>query len=490
MKDAWRASPAAMASRLTERTWKWPRHIAYVNERVTAGIIRGGARIIICEPPGHGKSEYISHWTPTWFLDWWPWKRVLLGSYGADLARGFGRSVRDTIEEFAGNLRVRIRSDSKAVDEWMTTAGGGMISRGHNGSFTGKRGHLFLIDDPIKSDKEAFSQTFRDNIWRWWDSTAATRLEPDASVIITHTRWHQDDLIGRLLKDAALGKEQWEVINLPAKAEQNDPLGRKPGETLWPERWPKRLIDAIENNRSPWVWSALFQQRPVAIEGGLFKRQWFKPVSRHLVPIRFTKTVRYWDLAATEKLLGSDPDWTVGLKAGITDHNDVYILDVIRERSGPDDIEKLVEQTARLDGRNVAIRMEQEPGASGKSLISTYARKILNAFDFRGKLASGDKVTRAMPAAACAQRGQVFMVEAGWNADFIEELAAFDKGPHDDQVDGLSGAYEYLTGGAREWTGDDWKKVFDEGDDRTDRSPLELLRRAMRGGDDTTEIEE
>jgi predicted phage terminase large subunit-like protein len=473
-----------MASRLTDRRWQWARHIDYVNERVTAGIIRGNARIIICEPPGHGKSEYMSHWTPAWFLEHWPWKKVMLGSYGQSLASGFGRLVRDTIQEHERRLRVRVRADSTAADEWLTTAGGGMMSRGTDGVFTGKRGHLLLIDDPVKNAEEAFSDAYQMKVWRWWDATAATRLEPGASVIITHTRWTPGDLIGRLLEQQ---KEQanrpdripWEVINLPAMAEEDDALDRRVGEALWPQRWPIDELRRIRAERGSWVWAALYQQRPAPIEGGLFKREWFKITDR--LPTGLTKVVRHWDLAASEAAAGSDPDYTVGVKMGRSGDGPIFVLDAVRGRWSADAVERIVAQTAAVDGIAVAQRMEQEPAAAGKSLISYYARKILAAFDFRGVIPSGDKVVRATPFAAACERGDVVLVNGPWVADFIEAHCNFPNAAHDDFVDAASGGFQYLAADQRDWTAADWGEVM-QPQLAKKPTPMDKIREMLKAG--------
>lgn len=175
--------------------------------------------------------------------------------------------------------------------------------------------------------------------------------------------------------------------------------------------------------------------------GGIFKREWF-PI-RDDYP-RDIRMVRYWDLAATEQKKGADPDWTVGLKLGQTSEGLYYVIDVRRMRGTPREVEALVKQTAQIDGPEVAIDMEQEPGASGKNTVDYYRRKVLSGYAFRSVRPTGSKRVRAGPVSSQAEAGNVILVKGPWNREFLDELEMFDQGAHDDQVDGLSGAFEHF----------------------------------------------
>jgi hypothetical protein len=195
-------------------------------------------RVIINLPPRHGKSLLISQWTPVWFLENWPEKTIINTGYGTSFAEEWGRKVRNLAVQFQDKLHFRLAQDSKSAGRWNTTQGGGMYATGIGGGITGRGADLLLIDDPIKDAKEANSLTYRNELWRWYTDTARSRVMPGAAIILLMTRWHEDDLVGRLLAAAAKGEgEQWEVLNLPAFAEDDgttDPLGRKPGDLLWP----------------------------------------------------------------------------------------------------------------------------------------------------------------------------------------------------------------------------------------------------------------
>lgn len=231
--------------------------------------------------PTHN-SELVSHWLPVWWLALWPHNRVILTSYEASFARTWGRAVRNTI---AGNPElfpdaVTLAEDSAAANQWNTRAEGGMVTAGAGGAITGRGADLFIIDDPYKNRQDADSPLIRRRVWEWWESTARTRLEPDAVVVLVQTRWHEDDIGGRLIRDG------WPVIRLPAIADHldhngdpcgGDPLGRQVGEALWPDRYDAAALDEIRRDVGAYVWGALFQALPSPPEGGgLWTRDGFR----------------------------------------------------------------------------------------------------------------------------------------------------------------------------------------------------------------------
>jgi hypothetical protein len=210
----------------------------------------------------------------------------MLGTYAADFARDWGRAVRDNFESYHGILSTRLREDSRAADRWNTQAGGGMITGGVGGSFTGRGFHLGIVDDPFKNYQEAMSKAVRDNVWNWWRSTFLTRAEPGASIVVTLTRWHVDDLLGRILAEP--DGHRWRIIRMPALAEGADILGRPQGEALWPERYDKAALRAASVAVGPYVWDALYQQNPPDLAGLLtyyaFRAEWNKTTNAFLVP--------------------------------------------------------------------------------------------------------------------------------------------------------------------------------------------------------------
>lgn len=292
----------------------------------------------------------------------------------------------------------------------------------------------------------------RNKQYDWYRSVLRTRAEPEAIFLLIGTRWHEDDLIGRIIRDMREDPEsdQFVIVRLPAIAEEpdedypeQDVLGRVPGEPLFPERYPAHKLKTVRATVGEYVWNALYQQRPAALEGGLFQRDWFE-VSP-LPSGRFRQVVRRWDMAATDEKSQEDPDWTVGLKLGLHEDGLYYVLDVRRVRDSPGKVLKLMKETAKADGRHVRIRIEQEPGSAGKIVIWQIARGPLRGYAVRGIRSTGDKVLRAETVAAAAERGEIKLVRGAWNREFLREVARFPNAAHDDQVDALSGSFEDLT---------------------------------------------
>jgi predicted phage terminase large subunit-like protein len=297
--------------------------------------------------------------------------------------------------------------------------------------------NCLIIDDPIKNAEEAYSDTIRSKLWDWWLSTAYSRIEPGGTAIVLHTRWHEDDLIGRLIQEMDNGGEPWEVINFPAIAEEHDVLGRKPGEALWPARYDEKALERIKNTIGPYWWSSLYQQRPSPLEGGMFKREWFKVIEE---PGKIVKRCRYWDLAATQ----GGGDYTVGALIGLNDEGDYILLDVVRGQWEPHRRDAIIQATAASDGREVMVRAEQEPGASGVAQIDAMTRR-LTGYRFKGEKVTGDKVVRADAASSQAGIGRIKLLKGEWNRAFLDEVTMFPNGKHDDQVDAFSGAFNALT---------------------------------------------
>lgn len=433
----WKLTPATFAHKLSRGRWIPAQWLLYVSQLIAQAIAEGNGRIIISAPPRHGKSELIDVYTPAWVLENFPWMSVILASYGAELSEGFGRRTRDLIIDNEDLLTARIRRDASRVGDFKTEQGGAMFSVGLGGAITGRGAHVLLIDDYIKEIKEALSQTYRDYIWNWFTTTAYTRLEPGGTCIIIATRWHSDDLIGRILK-AFPG--QWTNIVLPAIAEQNDLLGRKPGEPLFAERYPiKVLMERLEVLGSGFF-QALFQQRPLDEAKKLSDGAWLKIVD--IIPATKLRLRRVWDLAATE----GGGDYTVGTLCGYDDlTGHFYILNVKRGQLSPKQVEELVLKTAIEDGTQVEIDIEQEPGSSGKALVEDYTIRILPEFKVEGVPVVKNKILRAQPLLAAAEMGKVFLFAAAWNQRFVQEFDVFP-GEYDDQVDTAAAGYTKMAG--------------------------------------------
>lgn len=431
-------TPLTMAATLTDGRYKLPPHLRHLDRlllELAAGRIR---RLLVMMPPRHGKSEACSHWFPTWLLAIRPDTPVILASYEASFAATWGRKVRDSLiraHEY-GLCPVRVRQDVSAVGLWSVEGhAGGMRTAGVGGGITGHGAGLLVVDDPTKNAEEANSATYRDRAWEWWQSTALTRLEPDASVILIATRWHEDDLPGRVLEQEA---DDWEVVRFPALAEEADVLGRKVGEALWRERYPAEALAKIKATIGTYWWTSLYGQRPTARGGGMIPVERIQILSAQPTCVRW---VRFWDLGGTED--GGDP--SAGLRMGLMNDGRLCISDVRHFQKGPGETRQRVAQAAASDGREVAIFLEQEPGQSGKDQIENYARTVVAGYAFRGIPSTGDKVLRADPFAAAVEAGNVCLVAGPWNGDFLDECEKFPHGARDDQVDAAGGAYTQLT---------------------------------------------
>ena len=392
-------------------------------------------RLIVTMPPRHGKSELISKWTNLWYLSNWPKKHIILCSYEKDFAAEWGRRTRTLIETYGQQIDLYLSKHSTAASRWETSEGGGMVTAGVGGAITGRGADLLIVDDPVKNAEEANSKVIRDKIWDWWDTTAITRLEPQGSIIIVMTRWHEDDLVGRLLEDNI---ENWETINFPAIAEEDDVLGRVEGDALWPMRYTIDDLLLRKQRATNYHFSALYQQRPIPKEGAMFREDWFEIID-HAPELE--TILRWWDMAATTT---KRSDYTVGVKVGVS-KGQYFILDVERFRGTPKQVEDAIRSKAESDGHAVAIRIEQEPGSSGLQIIDHYARDILKGFNFKGIPSTGSKEVRAGPFAAAAENGNVKLIKGSWNKEYVLEVSKYPRVAHDDQVDGTSGAINQLT---------------------------------------------
>lgn len=261
----------------TNKTYKpaWiHEEIAKQLERVENGEVK---RLMLFVPPRYGKSELGSINFPAWYLGKHPEKEIIVSSYSAELSQDFGYKTRNLVntKEYQELFNCRLRDDSQSKAKWLTQEGGGYTSVGVGGAITGRGADILLIDDPLKNREEAESQLIRDKIWNWYTSTAYTRLEKDARVILIMTRWHRDDLAGRLLEAQKDGGEKWEVVEFSAIAEKDEQY-RKLGEPLWPEKYSLEALIIAQKTIGIYDWSALYQQHPIATENQEFKPHFFR----------------------------------------------------------------------------------------------------------------------------------------------------------------------------------------------------------------------
>src|SRR5579863_3617589 len=232
-------------------------------------------RLMIFMPPRHGKTMHVSQALPAWTLGRNPHAQVVLASYGAELAEGNSRKARSYMRSDRWPFECRVSEESRAQNRWQTDAGGILIATGCEGGLTGYGADRLIIDDPIRDRADAESESMRDRLWSWYSDVARTRLMPSGRIVLCQTRWHDDDLAGRIL-DSEDGK-RWTVLSLPAIAEEDDALGRGVGEALWPQRFPVDALPSVANGEiSASSFASLYQQNPIPVGGATFKLEWTK----------------------------------------------------------------------------------------------------------------------------------------------------------------------------------------------------------------------
>jgi len=363
-----------------------------------------------------------------------PDRRIILTSYEADFAAQWGRRARDLLEEFGIVFPepVKVKSDSSAANRWdIDGHTGGMITAGAGGAITGKGGQLIIIDDAIKNAEQAASQTYRDKTWEWYKSTLYTRLEPNGAIIHIQTRWHEDDLGGRLLAEMQAGGDVWTVINLPAIAEENDQLGRAVGEPLWPARFPYESLMQIKRTVGSYWWSSLYQQRPAPEEGEIFRRKWWQ---FYTGPPKIKEYIQSWDCSFKDE---KGSDYVCGQVWG-RNGADVYLMDWVHDRL---DLPATMQAIKTLSHKwQLARRKLIEDKANGPAVIQMLQRKVPGLVPVEPH---GGKIVRARAVTPYIESGNVYLPDPSINPrihDFIEECSAFPKGRYDDQVDAMTQA--------------------------------------------------
>jgi predicted phage terminase large subunit-like protein len=423
--------------------------------------------------PTHN-STLSSHYFPAWMLLLWPETRILLAAHEQDFATQFGSKVKDVLEKFGPALGVNLKQDSQAKDEWVIEGHeGGMVCRGMQGSVQGRPGDLFIIDDPIRDDTQAVSPTIMERHWSWFCTTAYTRLGPDAPIVIVSTRWVKNDLCGRLISDVEETGEVWKVIKLRALAEADDPLGRKPGEPLWPWRVPLRKLHIMQK-RSPRWFRANYQQEPEDAEGTWFKPRkadgtWNWPLYKDLQNLWSLPSPGGRLLFAKDELtILITVDWAYSKKQtadytamgafALTPGGELLILDVINERFRPEELAPALAGFCRTWHPDL-VAVE-----TGHPTLAQEYRRHKDIPEVRWlEPRSKSKLQRALPAIVLAENGRLYLPEVNhdWREPFVRQLAGFTgdekSSDHDDMVDMCSWAAHLageLRGGGY---GQDWE---------------------------------
>jgi predicted phage terminase large subunit-like protein len=475
---------------LTEKLEQVERYVATLGQE-------GIGRLMVFMPPRYWKSQTSSVLFPAWFLGRNPDKRVIETSYAGELAFNFSRRVRNTVqsEDYArifGHLSavedpLELARDSRSAKAWdLAGLSGGLAAAGVGGGITGKGAHLLIIDDPVKDREQAESETYRELAWEWYGSTAYTRLEDAGAIILIMTRWHVDDLAGRLLRQMAdePGSEAWQVVLLAARAEgysaeerarepwlpEQDLLGREEGQPLWPEKHDLEELQTIEVAVGPYNWPSLYQQRPRAREGAMFQRGWFGYVDQAPEGLQW---VRYWDLAQVSdeeaKKKRKDPSYTCSAAVAMDADGTVYVRDMVRGRWEWPEGREVVKATIQID-KNCVHGIELK--LHGKTAVQELLRsRELAGSAFKAvNVEGGAKEVRALALQTRAHAGRVVLVRSApvrqrlvewmaaggreamqrgfvggpWLEPFLAEITDFPSGKHDDQVDSVVGGLQML----------------------------------------------
>lgn len=399
---------------------------------VLAGRCR---RLMVMTPPRHGKSELVSRKFPALYLGHHPEHEVITATYGSELSLDFGRDVRNLVDSNRYHAlfpNVLLAQDSKAKNRWHTQAGGSYLAAGVDTPITGYGANCLVIDDPIKNRADAESPAIRQRAWDWYRAVAYTRLMPKAAIIITMTRWHEDDPCGHILEQMKIGGDQFEIVNFPACDENGEII------EVWPEAFPKADLQQIQttlggpNSRD---WISLYGQRPAPPSGALFKTENITILDA----APEGEAVRGWDFAATAETGTENAAYTVGLKLIKLSTGRFVVAHVLRFRGLPDKVEEAIVNTAQQDGSGVKINLPQDPGQAGKAQVSNLTAKLIG-YSVEASPESGDKVTRASPIIAQCNVGNLSLVRGPWNEEFLSELQNFPNGRFKDQVDALSRA--------------------------------------------------
>jgi predicted phage terminase large subunit-like protein len=415
-----------------------------------------GNRLMVFMPPQEGKSTLISNWFPAWLLAENPSRRIAIMSASADLAVGFGKRVREIVQTYGDELGVHLKPDSRRMDDWQTVEGGGLRCVGRDTILTGKPVDILIVDDPFKDQRDARSAATRASVWSWYESVAKARMP--RAIVLVNTRWHEDDLAGKL---KANQPKRWTILSIPAIAERSDdPLGRVPGEEMISVRdevndfnaESKRLratgeepgaldyYHDLKDSTTPYVFSAVWQQSPAPTEGGLFPRakwRFWLPKTQPHGPVLETDG-NPWPLADCMRFITIDlaastktsADFTVIAAWAITPDGNLVLLDRWRDRVGESDhwnkarplIERWQIPKVYVESRMFGTTFVYAAGRAGVPLEELEA--------------DADKWTRALAASQLQHQRRIWLPgNADWLDEFIGELAQFDTGAHDDQVD-------------------------------------------------------
>ena len=445
-------SPARFAERWSDGQWEAYRHLEVTSDAIVSMIEDDDCDLLVVEEPvRHGKSMLCSKFTPAWFTLKYRWP-VLLSSYEATFAQLWGGRALEVVKQAAPYYGIELKKDAQAKSAWELIGGGGMNTAGAGGSITGRGGVLLICDDPIKSREDAMSETVRNKFKEWWDSTWTTRREvaywPDGrkvrtKYILIMSRWHLDDPIGWIKKRAPELGMRVKVLRMPALAEDDDMLGRRPGEALCPQLFTEADLHEIRKD-SPIGFPALYQQRPVPEGGGMFERGYFREYSRERIDgDDYVKLAdRYYRMDELRIFGTMDTAYTRNKRSDYTalgvwaatpgDLPDLLLLHMYRKRVDHAEHAPLIEQ-AWTEHNPRWIGLEKI-----NATLSLFSQAQRSGVIMRWLEPDKNKVARAETAVSMGMNGRLWIDGAKDNSAFLDECVTFPNGAHDDQVDVLA----------------------------------------------------
>ena len=430
-------------------TYKFGTHLKRLGALLMQVEIGVKDRIAVSMAPRFGKSQMISIYYPAWYLGKHPDHKMIMASHTSDLAIDMARKVRNLMQSdeykriFPG---VQIAADAKAAGKWNTTKGGEVFAVGVGGALAGRGAHLIVVDDPLsEQDIKAGSTTSLDTVYEWFRAGLRTRLMPGGRIAILHTRWHQRDLIGRLIKDGAMndGGDQYEMFEFPAiltvpnpdyDPNEDDPDFAQPShvqKSLWPEQWSLESLLRTKASMPAWQWNAQYQQQPTAQEAAIIKKDDIQWWTKDRAP-ECDFLVQSYDTALTTK---ERSDYSVCQTWGVwKDDNgvdNVILLNCVRGKWEFPELKRMAhEQYKDWEPDSVIV----EAKASGQPLIDEMRRSGIFVQDFSpGK--GQDKIARMNAISDMFASKQVWFPETWWATEVVDELLAFPAGEHDDCVD-------------------------------------------------------
>lgn len=414
-------------------------HMQSVLARVTSGELR---RVYFSVPIRHGKTEHNSIAYAAYRLERDPSFKWIVAAYNQRFAEKISRAIRRLVRQRG----IALSRDRDTAGEWETAAGGGVKALGAGAGSAGLNADGIIVDDPIGKREDAESETIRDAVWEWLTNDIIGRSEPHTCVVLTMSRWHEDDPAGRLL-DRQRGL--WHVVDLPGEAEANDPLGRTLNEALWPELRGSEWLEEKRIELGDYGFASLIQGRPMPRGGGMFKWEWWQLMDAEP---NGTEVIRYWDLAGTKKKeekKSHDPDWCAGAAISRMMDKRTAIHDVARFRLAVHERDAKLIEIAKEDLERWPFRVrwwiETEAGIAGEDRTQELVRAIQNVgMPVYTEHPTGNKVLRWEPLASKAGAGNVVLCpdrsDRKWRDPFRLEAAAAPNGKHDDQLDAAAGA--------------------------------------------------